>query len=199
MHSKLLATLDHFVPLNSKQQEEIIRLLEYQEFPQNTVLLKTGQISDRISFVNEGLVRGFYERDGKEHTLWLGFVGEFVYSVRSFQEQSPSRDNIILLTDCKFSSLSYQNLQFLYEKDPIWNQLGRKLFENYYALAIERIRSFQSLSAPERYDQVYKRHPTILEDVKLVYLASYLGMTPETLSRLRAKQERRKRITHRNS
>lgn len=199
MYINLLDTLNQLISLSPNQQEEISRLLEYQELPKDASILKSGQVSDRIYFINEGLVRAFYERDGKEHTLWLGFAGEFVYSVKSFIEQSPSLDTIVLVTDCKFTSLSYQNLQYLYNKDPIWNKFGRLMFEKYYVILIERIRLFQSLSAAERYDQVDKRHPNILEEVKLTHLASYLGMAPETLSRLRAKQKRRQRITPHNN
>jgi CRP-like cAMP-binding protein len=194
MHNKILASFSRLITLSSDQQVEIARLLEYQELPKDTVILASGQISDRIYFINEGLVRAFYQRDGKEHTLWLGFAGEFVYAVQSFIEQSPSIDTIVLVTDCKLSSLSFQRIQYLYEKDPIWNKFVRLMFEKYYVILTERIRTFQSLSAAERYDQVDKRHPNILAEVKLAHLASYLGMTPETLSRLRAKQARRKHI-----
>lgn len=193
-HSNLLANLNRLTPLSFNQQAEIARLLEYQELPRDTLILESGQVSDRIYFINEGLVRGFYERNGKEYTLWLGFAGEFVYSVKSFMSQTPSADSIVLVSECKLSSLSYQNLHSLYEKDPIWNKLGRLMFENYYAAAIERIRSFQSLSAAERYDQVDKRYPNILEEVKLIHLASYLGMTPEHLIRSRAGKESRQYI-----
>ncbi len=169
-------------------------MLEFQEFPRDTVLLQCDEICNRLHFVIEGAVRAVYYRDDKEFIPWLGFEKEFVYSIYSFTSQKPSSESIILISDCKFSSISYENLQFLYEKDPIWNKLGRLLFEKTCVKLYNRIRYYQSLSAAERYDQIHQRHPDILDRVKLLHLASYLGMTPETLSRLRSRKERRQRI-----
>lgn len=196
MHTQIIQYLNQIIPLNPSQQNQLNDLLEYQDVPKDSVLLEVGQVSDRLYFMVEGVLRAYYIRDGKEHTSWLGFENEFAYSVSSFVKQTPSIETMVTISDCTFSTLSYTNLQFLFHQDPVWNTLGRLLFEDTCIRLYRRIHAYQSLSAAERYDQIEKRHPDILNRVKLAHVASYLAMTPETLSRLRATKKRRRKLQH---
>lgn len=101
---------------------------------------------------------------------------------------------MVVIADCKLVSISYQALQGLYEKDYLWNKLGRLITEHYYVEYRERILSLQSMSAPERYDELLEKQPDILSRVKLGHIASYLGVTQETLSRLRATRKHRQKL-----
>ncbi|MEI6328882.1 MAG: Crp/Fnr family transcriptional regulator [Pseudanabaena sp. ELA645] len=194
MYEKLLNCLKQIYPLTLKQQEEICKMFEFQDLPRDTILLKVGEVCNHTHFIVEGAARSSYKKDNKEFVTWLGFEGEFVHSAQSFLLREPSLESIVLISDCKLLSLGYSNLELLYEKDPIWNKVGRLLYELHYITLQARLNSHLSMSAAERYDQIYLRHPDILDRVKLVHLASYLGMTPETLSRLRANKEKRQRI-----
>jgi CRP-like cAMP-binding protein len=194
MYQTLLNTLNQYVILSSKHQEELSKLIKPQELPKDSILLKCGEVSNNLHFLLQGSVRAIYYNDSKEITSWFGFEGDFINSFYSFVSRKPSPESIIVISDCKLLSISYQTLQSLYEKDLVWNKLGRLIIEQYYAEYRERILSLQSMSAAERYDQILQERPDILEKVKLGHLASYLGITQETLSRLRATRENRQRI-----
>ncbi|MEO1300197.1 MAG: Crp/Fnr family transcriptional regulator, partial [Cyanobacteria bacterium J06636_16] len=86
-------------------------------------------------------------------------------------------------------SLSYDNLQFLIKRDTVWVDLNRRLLEYHYTTLLKRISSFQTQSTVERYKRLLQEHPNIEEQVPLGYIASYLGMTQETLSRIRKKKQ----------
>ncbi|WP_019502259.1 Crp/Fnr family transcriptional regulator [Pseudanabaena sp. PCC 6802] len=196
MHQKLFSALDRFVILSSKHQEELSKLVKRQELPKNAVLQELGETSNYLHFVEEGTVRAIYYQDSKEITAWFGFAGDFVSSFYSFVSRKPSPEKIVTISDCKLISISYETLQFLYEKDIIWNKLGRLITERYYMECQERILSLQSMSAAERYDNVLDRRPDILKKVKLGHLASYLGMAQANLSRLRSTWQNRQRINN---
>lgn len=194
MHQKLFTALNQFVMLSSKHQEELGQLVERQEFPKDAVLLKRGEVSSHLHFLVQGAVRATYYQGSKETTAWFGFEGDFVSSFYSFVSRKPSLESIVVISDCKLLSMSYATLQFLYEKDFVWNKLGRLVTEQYYVEYRERILSLQSLSAAERYDELLEKDPNIVNQVKLGHLASYLGITQETLSRIRNTRKHRQRI-----
>jgi CRP-like cAMP-binding protein len=198
MYCKLFSTLDRFVVLSSKHQEELSKLVERQELPKNAVLLELGETSNHLHFVDEGTVRAIYYQDSKEITAWFGFEGDFACSFYSFVSRKPSLEKIVAISDCKLISISYKTLQFLYEKDIVWNKLGRLVTELYYIEYQERILSLQSMSTAERYDNVLNRHPDILKKVKLGHLASYLGMSQANLSRLRSTWQNHQRVNNRS-
>lgn len=199
MYQKLFGKLNQFVVLSSKHQEELGKLVRSQELPKNAVLLELDETSNYLHFLVEGTVRAIYCQDSKEITAWFGFEGDFASSFYSFVSRKPSPERIVTTSDCKLLSISYETLQFLYEKDVVWNKLGRLVTEWYYIEYRERILSLQSMSAAERYDDLIEKHPDILGKVKLGHLASYLGMTQENLSRLRATWKNRQRIHNQSS
>ena len=160
------------------------------ERPKDEFLLQTGDVSNHIYFVGEGAIRSFCQANDKEVTRWFSFEGHFATSYFSFVYRQPSEDSLSLVTDSKLLSLSYHDLQTLSHKDPVWVDLNRRLLEYYYTNLLKRVMSFQTQSAAERYDNLLQERPDIEDIVSLGHLASYLGMTQATLSRLRAKRKR---------
>ncbi|HEY9599584.1 MAG TPA: Crp/Fnr family transcriptional regulator, partial [Cyanophyceae cyanobacterium] len=145
----------------------------------------------------EGIVRQYYCLEGKEMTSRFAFEGDFTYSLYSFLSRKPSKTMISCVSDCKFLVITYEGLQYLYDNDPDWNRIGRVLTEHYYIELEERAFLMKAQTASERYDDFMQRYPDLVERVKLGHLASYLGVTQETLSRIRARYRNRKR--HHNS
>lgn len=190
MYNKLLARLNELVPLNPPQQRALCGVLQTVELPKGTVLLAAGKVCTRLYFIKEGVIRASCQVEGKDVTRWFCFEDHFAAAYFSFVYQQPSEDTITLLTDTKLISLSYTALQDLSKQDSIWINLNRHLLEHYYIASLQRIMSFQTQSTAERYQALLAERPDIEDKVPLGQLASYLGMSQETLSRLRAKQKR---------
>ncbi|WP_334977527.1 Crp/Fnr family transcriptional regulator, partial [Nostoc sp.] len=131
---------------------------------------------------------------GKDITSWFSFEGDFSCSFISFNNRVPSQESIVAISQCKLLAMSHNYLQYLYKKDPVWDKLGRLLIEDYYIRFRERLISFQTLTATERYNELLQRHPDIENQVQLGYIASYLGIDIATLSRLRTRRKNRQLI-----
>lgn len=193
MYNKLLARLNELIPLNPPQQRSLCEAVQSVSLKKDDVLVREGDVCDRIYFVTEGILRATYIADQKEITRWFCFEDHFATNYFSLVYRQPSEDTISLLTDAKLLSLSYCSLQALSKKDSIWVDLNRRLLEHYYTTLLRRVQSFQTLSTAQRYQKLLADYPDIEEQVPLGYLASYLGMSPETLSRLRAKRLKKQR------
>ena len=192
MYQQLLQRLNQLVLLNPQQQKELCRVVQAVERPKDEFLLEKDQVSNHVYFVVEGVIRSFCQSNGKEVTRWFSFAGHFATSYFSFVYRQPSEDSLILAADSKLLSLGYGDLQHLAHQDPVWVDLNRRLLEYYYTNLLNRVMSFQTQSAAERYDRLLQEQPDIEDTVSLGHLASYLGMTQETLSRLRARRKRRR-------
>jgi CRP-like cAMP-binding protein len=155
-------------------------------FPKKTIILAQGKICDKVYFIEKGLARAFYLKEDQEVTSWLMQENDFIFSVHSFYGQKPSYENIELLEDSILTSLGYHELQSIYRDFHEFNIIGRVLTEYYYTLSEERTFSLRLQSVKERYEGLLKMQPEIFNRVPLKYIASYLGMSPETISRLRA-------------
>lgn len=189
MYEALLRRLNQLVLLNPQQQKDLCALVQPLDLPKDAPLLEPGQISNHIYFVKQGILRCFCQVDGKEVTRWFCFAEHFATSYFSFVYRHPCEDNIVLVTDSQLLAISYENLHYLSQKDAVWIDLNRRLLEYHYTSAMERIMSFQTQSTAERYEQLLREHPHIEAEVPLGCIASYLGMTPETLSRLRRRRK----------
>src|SRR5215831_751004 len=151
------------------------------------MLLKAGEISSTIYLVRKGILRGYVKEGIKDITTWISPEGELVASIRSFGLQEPGQENIQAIEDCELTGMRFDDLEYLYENFPEVNIVGRKILEKYYRDAEERAFIARLTEATSKYKHFIATKSDMLNRVPLKYIASYLGMTLETLSRIRSK------------
>lgn len=152
----------------------------------NEYLLTEGQVCRHLYFLQQGALRGFYKLDGKEITHWFGFENDFVTSFHSFTTHEPSVENIQLLEGSILWSISKDTVSDLFNEYHEIERLVRIAYEKYYIRLEERFVNAQFKTARERYENLLQQTPHILERVPLGCVASYLGISQETLSRIRS-------------
>ncbi|GAB3264492.1 Crp/Fnr family transcriptional regulator [Larkinella harenae] len=153
-------------------------------------LLQRGQICRSLFFLEEGLVRCHAFED--DRTLWCEFENTFFLSPRSFFQQIPSREVLTFLEPSRVYAISHQDLNRLYRTNPRWALWGIRFMEAEY-LKLESI--YQALlysDASERYEQLLAARPDVTQRVPLHYIASFLGVTPISLSRIRAGRQKKR-------
>jgi CRP-like cAMP-binding protein len=150
----------------------------------NTVLMPLGTVCDKLYFLHSGLARGYYAENDKEITAWFAKENDFIYSPTGFLNQKPALEAVEVLEDSALVSLAYEDLRQLYDLFPMTNNIGRLITENRLLFYDEWVRSLRSLSAEERFRKFVADYPTIYERAPLKHIASFLGMSPETVSRI---------------
>lgn len=153
----------------------------------NEYLVAEGKICRDLYFLEKGALRGFYNLDGKEITHWFGFENDFVTSFHSFITQEPAVENIQLIEGSILWKISKETLTDLCNEHHEIERLLRIAYEKYYIRLEERFVNAQFKTASERYENLLGQTPHILERVSLGCIASYLGISQETLSRIRSK------------
>lgn len=159
--------------------------LKTKFYPKKTFIQKAGQISDYIYFIEKGIARCFYRKEDREISNWFMSEGDVIISVKSFYHRTPTQEYIEAIEESTLHYLSYTDLQHIYYNFPEFNLIGRILTERYYVLSEERNYNLRFNSAQERFEILKKNYPEIIKRVPAKYIASYLGITEETLSRIR--------------
>jgi CRP/FNR family transcriptional regulator, anaerobic regulatory protein len=149
--------------------------------------LTTGRNSDKLGFVQSGIVREFVPIGDKEVTKWISTKGYFAVDLASFIFGQPARWNIQALTDCELYVIDQKDYRNLKKVIPRWTELEKLFIAKCFIALEERVVQHLALSAEERYHQFFNFNKELFNQVPLQYLASMLGMTPETLSRIRKK------------
>lgn len=153
----------------------------------NEFLIRKGEQENYINFIFEGLVMVYLLKDNNEYVTNFRFTNQLTSSLNSFILREPSDYSIKALVDSKFLSICYDDLQFMYENYHQVNTLGRLTMEKLLLEKRQREVDFMVLSAEERYNKMRQNHPEYILNIKQKHLASFLGITPESLSRIRKK------------
>ncbi len=182
----LLSNLSSIISISKILEKEINAISQKIQVQKNTDIISIDDRCSDLFFVEKGLLRGYYFDDGKEITNWFAGEGEFATCFYSFVAQKPSSEMVQALEDCELIKLSYKSLQDLYKRFPETERIGRIIVENYYIKLEERLLSIQFKTAKERYSNLVSTNPSLLQRASLGQIAAYLGITQETLSRIRA-------------
>jgi CRP-like cAMP-binding protein len=185
---ELTAYIQNFFAVAPSELETIASKFKPLEMEKGDYFLKQGRYCDRLAFITSGLMRISREVDGKEVTQWVSSPGYFVTDLASFVFQSPGRWNIQALTDCTLYSIDRDTYQNLGKEIPKWQELDKLFVAKCFVMLEERIFSHLYMTAEERFQRLLAESPELFNQVPLQYLASMIGMTPETLSRMRNKQ-----------
>ncbi|KAA3439234.1 Crp/Fnr family transcriptional regulator [Rufibacter hautae] len=155
-------------------------------YPKGHILLRADRIEKNIYFIQKGIARAYADVEDTEITFWFGREGDAILSMRSYVENKEGYDNIELLEECALYELKTANLNKLFLEDLHIANWGRRFAEQELIKTEERLLSRQVRTASERYKQLIKDHPDLIQRVPLVHIASYLGITRNSLSRIRA-------------
>lgn len=177
--------LNHIHLLPAASQLLLLNNISEKAFQKGHILLKANKVESNIYFIKKGMVRAYVERDN-EVTFWFGKEGEAVISMKSYVEEQPGYETIELLEDCELYELKTENLKQLFSQDVHIANWGRKFAEKELIKTEERLISKLFKNASERYLELMKDHPELLKRVQLGHIASYLGITQVSLSRIRA-------------
>jgi CRP-like cAMP-binding protein len=191
-YSSRLQPLFHYIqtlsPLTSEAQTAIDESFEEIVLSKNDYLLNEGKTCKYLYFLVQGVARGYYILDGKEITHWFAFENDFVTSLHSFITGEPAVENIQVLEGSILYCISREKLRSLLNRFHEIERMVRIAYEKYYIRLEDRFLNAQFKTASERYDKLIIEAPHIVERVPLGMIASYLGISQETLSRVRGKK-----------
>jgi CRP-like cAMP-binding protein len=175
-------------PLSSSSAEALEAISQPTSIARNQPLQSIGQTCKTLYFLKKGMARIYYEKEGLDVTE--GFYGEFnlIARAESLFAGKPSQKGIQVLEDSELWSIDITQLASLYEEHRDIERLFSRLFERAYVETIQRIENLQFHTAEERYHLLEKEQPEVLKRAPLKYIASYLGITQVSLSRIRAKK-----------
>lgn len=180
--------IQSYFQVDENKLAEIASSFYPQRIDKGNFLLKQGRICSQLSFVSSGLVRIFTVVEEKEVTQWISTAGYFVTDLASFVFNTPARWNIQALTDCTLYTIDKDIYNKLGTAIPEWHKLEKLFIAKCFVMLEDRVCRHLYMTAEERYQQLQELMPELFNQVPLQYLASMLGMSPETLSRLRKKQ-----------
>ncbi|SOS47210.1 CarD family transcriptional regulator [Tenacibaculum finnmarkense] len=181
--------LEKSLLINDSDWQFFTSRLKLRKVKKRTKLLNVGEVENFISFIDKGIVRFFIPRKDqdkdKEITFGFCFSNEFVSAYDSFLTQAPSLYELETLTDVEMWSMSYDDLQKVYQQTSIGNALGRISSERLYLIKSKREQSLLNETAEERYLKLFDERPELIKAIPLKYIASYIGVTAQALSRIR--------------
>jgi len=176
---------ERIINLQETEWQFIAAFYDKKVFGKNEIITRQGETETYLSFIESGIVRYYIPDDEKELTFNFCFNKEFTCAYDSFLTQTPSEYELQALTKTTVWQISYDDLQKVYEQTSIGNYVGRFASEKLFLAKSKRELSFLKYNAKERYLHLFNEQPDVLKYIPLKYIASYIGITPQGLSRIR--------------
>lgn len=184
--NKLLYYFKKWADITEADEAIILSAFEPVSIKKKKDLLVAGQPCHYLYFITQGCLRSFYiDTKGAEHIYQIRMDNNWISDLESFFSQHPSKYNIETLEDSTLLRISHERMEQLLIEIPRLERYFRILFQKAYVNALNRLKSTMWETAMDRYNDMLKEHPEVFQRVPLVYIASYLGITPESLSRIR--------------
>jgi CRP-like cAMP-binding protein len=181
----LVKAIRQYVNLNDDDIELIEKLFEIKEFKKNECFLQPGMICDKFAFIKNGLLRHSIFHDGEENTIYFSSENDFVCDYESFINKIFSKKAITALEDTTIAFISYSNIQIFYSEVSSGERFGRLLLEETFIKVVNHIISSHTDSAEQRYLNFLSSYKHLQHRIPQYYIASFVGVTPQSLSRIR--------------
>lgn len=185
--TELQTYLKPYFDLDKKNIDILSTLFRKQKVSKNDFFAQPDKKCNKLSFISTGCFRVFQYSDEKDVTQWISSQGEFITDLSSLIFDTKSQWYIQALTDCEIFTISKSNYSRLNGTVDNWPQIEKVFLSKCFLIMEQRIFSFLSMTAEERYTQFMNYKASMFNEIPHHYIASMLGMTPETLSRLRKK------------
>lgn len=173
------------MPIAESSLMRIVKNAELLQFPKKTKMLEIGQVCDKMYFVLKGCLRLYYQKDDAEINCFFFHENLFCTAFGSFMMRRKSNQIMETMEDTVMLAISFEELQKLYEEVPEMNMLVRKILEERYTNAHDIISSYVLDNPEQRYEHFKEKYPALVNRIAEHHVASYLGITPKSLSRLK--------------
>ncbi len=185
--ASLIQLLNGIEPISKQMELYFIDQFKIVEVKKGKVLLHEKDICKNLWFLCNGLLRSYHNIGDKEITSRIMYTGHIVISPGSFFTQTPATESIETLADCVLAKLSFNDLQDVYKKFPEFNYHTRLITEQYFYKQEQRLYMLRKHDAAAKYNFFLENYANYLKDIPQKYIASFLNIAPETLSRTRSK------------
>ena len=185
MTQKILDNVRLFVNLNNEDEEAFLKILDIKNYKKKEFLMEDGDVCDKISFINSGCIRAFFLIDGIENTFQFLFENGWYTDYESFLTGQPTSVNLQFLEDSVVVQFKKTDLMKLYGTNPVFERLARIMAERAALKVTNLYRMLQNQEPEERYLSLLDERPELVEKIPQHYIASFLGIKPQSLSRIR--------------
>lgn len=180
--------IHHYLSISIEDCKKVAGLFRQETLSKGDYFLKSNRYCDKLSFVQQGIFRIYVPLPEREITQWISTSGYFITDISSFLFREVSRWNIQALSDAQIYTIDHQQYNEIGSLIPKWHELEKLFVAKCFVMLENRIFNHLSLSAEERYNLFFEQNRELFNQVPLQYIASMLGMTAETLSRIRRKR-----------